>query len=113
MKKLNVIVSTLAVLLFLVPILSFGGDLDDGISKFTDDKVAKYDDLGKADTNISFIVLNATTKAKSKTSDKISEGKKKSGDANMNSVVLGVGSKVKGDIYIIDKSKGPKTNIAD
>ena len=35
-----------------------------------------------------------------------------SGDANLNSVILGAGSKVKGDIIIIDQSKGPKTNVA-
>lgn len=88
------------------------GDLDDGISKFTDDSISKYDDMGKADRNIKFIVMNAKSKANVKKGDKDKKGTN-AGDANMNSVVLGAGSKVKGDIYIIDNSKGPKTNVAD
>ena len=88
------------------------GDLDDGISKFTDDGISKYDDMGKADKNIKFIVLNAKSKAAMLKGDKDKTGQN-SGNANMNSVVLGAGSKVRGDIYIIDQSKGPKTNIAD
>jgi hypothetical protein len=88
------------------------GDLDDGISKFTDDGIGKYDELGKSDPNIKFIVLNAKSKAAMKKGDSDKAGNK-TGDANMNSVVLGAGSNIKGDIYIIDQSKGPKTNIAD
>ena len=89
-----------------------GGDLDDGISKFTDDGISKYDDMGKADKNIKFIVLNAKSKAAMLKGDKDKTGQN-SGNANMNSVVLGAGSNIRGDIYIIDQSKGPKTNIAD
>lgn len=87
-------------------------DLDDGISKFTEDGIDKYDEMGKPDQNIKFIVMNAKSKAN------IIKGNKddvsgKTGGANMNSVVMGAGSKVKGDIYIIDQSKGPKTNISE
>jgi hypothetical protein len=108
---------------FLMPFFSFiamtcfmvtaaeSSDLDDGISKFTDDGIEKYDEMGKPDQNIKFIVMNAKSKASVKKGDKDKVGT--SGDANMNSVVLGAGSKVKGDIYIIDQSKGPKTNISD
>ncbi len=96
--------------LFVLPAVS--GDLDDGISKFTDDGISKYDDMGKAGKNIKFIVLNAKSKAAMLKGDKDKIGQD-SGSANMNSVVLGAGSKIKGDIYIIDQSKGPKTNIAD
>ncbi|WP_457576839.1 hypothetical protein [Desulfomarina sp.] len=101
----------------LVPFVTGGsvlaGDLDDGISKFTDDGMSKYDDLGKADKNIKFIVINAKSKANMMKGKKGKNGKGKKGDANMNSVVLGAGSRVKGDIYIIDQSRGPKTNVAD
>jgi hypothetical protein len=108
-----------ATLIFLL--LLFGlygsvlaGDLDDGISKFTDDGISKYDDLGKADKNIKFIVVNAKSKAKAMLkSNKGEVGKGKKGDANMNSVVLGAGSKIRGDIIIIDQSRGPKTNVAN
>jgi len=39
------------------------------------------------------------------------KGEKATGDGNMNSVVMGAGSNVKGDIYIIDQSKGDKTQV--
>lgn len=90
----------------------FASDLDDGISKFTDDGMDKEDELGKPDVNIKFIVMNAKAKAATRKGDKDQIGQD-SGPATMNSVVLGAGSKVKGDIYIIDQSKGPKTNISD
>ncbi len=88
------------------------GDLDDGISKFTDDGIAKYDEMGKAGKNITFIVMNAQSKADMLKDGKDKVGSDKGGDANMNSVVLGAGSRVTGDIIIIDRSKGPKTNVA-
>jgi len=92
--------------------IALADDLDDGISKFTDDGVSKYDELGKSDQNIKFIVMNAKSKAAMLKGNKDKQGQQGSGDANMNSVVLGAGSKVKGDIIIIDQSKGPKTNVA-
>lgn len=92
--------------------LSFASDLDDGISKFTDDGMDKEDEMGKPDVNIKFIVMNAKAKAATRKGDKDKIGQDQ-GPATMNSVVLGAGSKVKGDIYIIDQSKGPKTNISD
>ena len=104
------LVSLFSLVLLIGPAVC--GDLDDGISKFTDDGISKYDDMGKADKNIKFIVLNAKSKAAMLKGDKDKTGQN-SGNANMNSVVLGAGSKVRGDIYIIDQSKGPKTNIAD
>jgi hypothetical protein len=80
------------------------GDLDDGISKFTDDSIAADDELGKPSKNIKYIIENA--KSKAKVSEK-SSGKgstktgKNSGDSNENSVVMGAGSNVHGDIIII------------
>ena len=88
-----------------------GSDLDDGISKFTDDGIEKDDEMGKADQNIKFIVMDAKSKARTMKDSKENIGGS-SGGANMNSVVLGAGSNVKGDIYIIDQGKGPKTNIS-
>jgi hypothetical protein len=110
-KKYGVIVLSL-----LLPLAGVcwvvAGDLDDGISKFTDDGMSKYDDLGKPDKNIKFIVMNAMSKANAMKDGKDKKGSNK-GNANMNSVVLGAGSRVSGDIFIIDQSKGPKTNVAD
>ena len=87
-------------------------DLDDGISKFTEDNIEKEDELGKPDQNIKFIVMNAKSKASTIKGNK-DDVSGKTGGSNMNSVVMGAGSKVKGDIYIIDQSKGPKTNISE
>jgi hypothetical protein len=98
--------------LFIAINMAQASDLDDGISKFTDDGIEKDDEMGKPDINIKFIVMNAKAKAMTKKGDKDKVGSD-SGSSNMNSVVLGAGSKVKGDIYIIDQSKGPKTNISD
>ncbi len=115
MKTMHVYILTPLVAFIAMTVLMVtaakSSDLDDGISKFTDDGIEKYDEMGKPDQNIKFIVMNAKSKASVKKGDKDKVGT--SGDANMNSVVLGAGSKVKGDIYIIDQSKGPKTNISD
>lgn len=112
MKTRYIVCLLLSLSLTLMSGMAFSSDLDDGISKFDDDGIAKYDEMGKPDQNIKFIVMNAKSKAMVKKGDKDKVGAT-SGDANMNSVVLGAGSKVKGDIYIIDQSKGPKTNISD
>ncbi len=55
---------------------------------------------------------NAKSKSAVRKGDADAKGKD-SGDANMNSVVMGAGSNIKGDVYIIDQSRGPKTNVAD
>ena len=83
-------------------------DFDDGISKATDGAISADDELGKASKNIKFII--ETAKSQAKVAEKASgEGKsnsktgKTTGDNNQNSVVMGAGSKVGGDIYIIGK----------
>ena len=91
--------------------LAQGSDLDDGISKFTDDGIEKDDEMGKADLNIKFIVMDAKAKAMTMKGDKDKVGS--TGGANMNSVVMGAGSNIKGNVYIIDQSKGPKTNVSE
>ena len=94
--------------------VALADDLDDGISKHTDDTVSGYDELGSKDRNIKFIKMNAKSQAKvrSKKGDQAMTGSSKDG-ANMNSVVMGAGSNIKGDIIIIDESKGDKTIVAD
>lgn len=83
-------------------------DFDDGISKSTDDAIAADDELGKASKNIKFIIEKS--KSQAKVTEK-SSGKgntktgKTSGDSNENSVVMGAGSNVRGDIIIIDQGK--------
>jgi hypothetical protein len=98
-----------ALMAIAVPIAGCGivmaDDLKDGISKFTDESVAKDDELGEKDPNLSYIMLKA--KAKGSSDGVVTDG------ANMNSVVVGPGSSVKGPIIIIDQSKGPKTQVVD
>ncbi len=84
-------------------------DLDDGISKHTEDEVKGYDELGSQDRNIKFIKMNAKSRAKVKGQKGLQAGQ----GANMNSVVMGAGSNVKGDIIIIDESKGNKTIVSE
>ncbi len=108
--------------IFIVVIIGFGtgtgfcGDLDDDIE--IDDKVTAYDEMGKPEKNINFIKLKAKMQAKmaQKQAEKGSKGgadsAKMQGGA-MNSVVMGAGSNVRGDIIIIDESKGDKTQVVE
>jgi hypothetical protein len=102
MKKMLI----LALILFSVSPeqVTANDDLEDKISKATDESIDKDDELGQKDHNIKFLKM----KAKSGKSSGTVQGK--SGDANMNSVVMGAGSNVRGDIIIIDESKGDKVN---
>lgn len=94
----------------------FCGDLDDGID--VDDNISSYDNLGNPEQNIKFIKMNAKSNAKRK--QKLVEkglaeddGPGGKGGGAMNSVIMGPGSNVRGDIIIIDESKGDKTQIVD
>lgn len=80
-------------------------DFDDGISKSTDEAISADDELGKASKNIKFIIEKA--KSQAKVAEKGGGGKStsKTGDSNENSVVMGAGGKIYGDIYIIDEGK--------
>ncbi len=106
----------LCTLMFSVSV-AFSSDLDDGISKYTDDNMTKWDDLGKKDRNVTFIKLNARSQAsvRSKNGDADASGTSgtSDGSANMNSVVLGAGGTIRGDVIIIDDSSGDKTQIAE
>jgi hypothetical protein len=94
--------------------LSFGGDLNDGISKYNEDGISSYDDMGSADKNINFIKQNAKSRAKVRAKlDPNSALTGQTGGGNMNSVVMGAGSNVRGDIYIIDNSKGSKSIVGN
>lgn len=104
---------------FLVTVgvgVAVSGDQDDGIA--TDDHITSYDDLGDSNQNINYIKLNAKSSAKQreksvKKGTKTDDGTGKNGSGSMNSVLMGPGSNVKGDIIIIDESKGDKTQVVD
>ena len=57
------IVFPVLVLLVSLPVAAQAGDLDDGISKFTEDSISSNDQLGQVDNNINFIKLNAKSQA--------------------------------------------------
>lgn len=78
---------------FLGAGICLGGDLDDGISKYSDESIAKDDELGKADKNLKFIVLDATMKAKN-------QGADEKQDENTNSIVIGAGANLAGTTII-------------
>ncbi len=114
-------------MIVILPLILFlsgaaaAGDLDDGISKYTDDGIGKYDELGKDQPNIKYVIQSAKSQAnvRQKSIERgIEQGDNStgstsgSGDNNLNSVVMGAGSIVRGNIYIIDQSKGDKTQIA-
>lgn len=81
----------------------FAGDLDDGISTFTEEPISADDEALKADKNINFVIQQAKTKAQKK-NDKNTNFKDGSGDQNQNSIVVGAGAQT-GDIInvIIEK----------
>lgn len=112
MKFIKVFIAFFFLVQFQAQDIVVCGDLDDGISTYTDDSIEQYDELGKKDRNVTFIKMNARSKANSQSNANTQAGSG-SGSGNMNSVVMGAGSKVKGDIIIIDDSKGDKTLIAD
>ncbi|MEA3464608.1 MAG: hypothetical protein U9R29_01095 [Thermodesulfobacteriota bacterium] len=110
--KLALLSLTIALIVVSAGICS---DLDDGISKFTDDNISKWDDLGKNNVNVKFIKLKARSQAdvRSKRGKNVDAAQGGSGGANMNSVVLGAGGTIRGDIIIIDDSRGDKTQIVE
>ncbi|MCD6527461.1 MAG: hypothetical protein J7K75_10770 [Desulfuromonas sp.] len=110
MKTISVVFTLLFVLAFSSLVVA--GDLDDGISKFTDDSISKWDDLGKKERNVNYIKLNARSQAdvRSNGSGAVQGG---SGGGNMNSVVLGAGGTIRGDVIIIDDSRGDKTQVVE
>lgn len=99
----------------VMPTSVHADDLDDGISKATDEAITKEEELGQIDKNINFIKLNAKSQAKVRSKDGTGgvDPNSASGSGNMNSVLLGPGGTVRGDIIIIDESRGDKTQIVE
>lgn len=115
-KYFFIIIFMAGVLSPFVVFMGHAGDLDDGISKYTEDGISKYDELGRIDKNIKYIKMQAKGRAMmrqlSAKGNAVTNGTS-SGQANMNSVVLGAGGVIRGDVIIIDESRGPKTQIVD
>jgi hypothetical protein len=100
-RKIFMIILCVLIVPFMSGICLGGSDLDDGIGKFTDESISQDDKIGKSDTNVNFIILNAMAdaKAKQKKGDSATSNYNDgSGDSNENSVVIGAGAQGVGDI---------------
>lgn len=119
MKKMPTIFLMLCLLVLCCAQLVGASDLDDGISKPYDEPIERDDELGQKDRNVSFIKRNARSKgdvaatAAGKKGESVQSVRGGSGPStgNLNSVVLGVGGTVRGDIVIIDQSRGDKNQV--
>ena len=102
-KWLIIILAVLIVPAFGIVSLSFGGDLDDGISKYKDDSISANDKIGKTETNVNFIVLESMAEAqkRQKAGDKNANFNDGSGDSNENSIVIESGANVDKVINVI------------
>jgi len=81
----------------------YASDLDDGISKYTDDRITKYDDLGKNAPNRAYITVKAKAKAHKKGSRSFMSGK--GGNKGVGNVNIGAGTVIKGDIIVVQTIK--------
>lgn len=88
-KTIMIATFIIAAILFNLQVCKAESDLEDDISKYKDDPISKWDELGKDSVNINFIIAEALGRIK--LTDK---------NVNINSVVIGPGSNV-GDIYNI------------
>ncbi len=106
-SKAIVIIIVAALIVVTADKICLGDDFDDGIP--IDEKVS--DTMKGPDRNIKFIIKNAKRKANRNSSkDEIGSN---SNSGAVNSVIMGPGSDVSGDIIIIDDSKGDTTVVVD
>lgn len=93
-RWINIILAILIASVFAGAGLVMASDLDDGISKATDDSIRANDKIGKPDTNINFIILESMAEAKKRqqSGDSNANFNDGSGDINENSVVCEVGA---------------------
>ncbi|MCI5162954.1 MAG: hypothetical protein D3917_13240 [Candidatus Electrothrix sp. AX5] len=106
MKKL--IFSFFTLMLIFLSVSCYALDTDDGIP--IDDSIEEYDNIGKIQTNISYTIRNAISRAY--TTAGVSAISESSNLSTVNSVTLSPGSTVEGDIVIIDQSQGGSVAIS-
>lgn len=121
MNRTARIILALCLLVLWSSSFACASDLDDGISKPYDESIERDEELGQKDRNISFIKRNAMSQADvaAKTATRgmasvrggVNAPASAPATGNLNSVVLGVGGSVRGDIVIIDQSRGDKTQV--
>ena len=99
--KLLMILSAIILTVGVTSVVALAGDLDDGISTYKDESIDDDGELGDADININFIVLDAISSAKMNQDDDNVNISDASGDSNKNSVVCEVGAEC-GSIINID-----------
>jgi len=105
--KITIMIIMALSIVFNANRLCLGNDFDDGIS--IDDKIT---DTLKSSTNLKFVMLKAKARAKGDSDNNLT-GSDSIKNGSLNSVLIGPGSNVNGDIYIIDESKGSQTVVVD
>lgn len=109
----NKLISGLVITLVLLACVCYGNDLDDGIP-IDDQPMSDFDNVNR-DVNITFIKMRAKSQAKV-TAGEVNDGEtivSKDPTGSINSVISGPGSTFRGDVIIIDQSKGDKTVVVD
>jgi hypothetical protein len=91
-----------SILIIFIGATARAGDLDDGISKYTDDSIEADSELGEPNVNLSFIVLDAISSAKIQEDEDDTNINDGSGVHNVNSVVCEPGADCSGPIFNIN-----------
>ena len=88
-------------------------EIDDGIE--IDDSIDDYHDMGKIQKNVNYVVRNSLSRAYLRmNTDKMSinDQRKLPENISVDSIIVGDGSRVQGDIILIDQSRGNKAAIS-
>lgn len=88
-------------------------DIDDGIE--IDDSIDGYHEMEKIQKNISYVIRKAISGSYSMSTEDnifVYNGNNVAGISSVNSVIVGTGGNVEGDIVIIDQSKGDKAAVS-
>ena len=75
--------------------LTYASDMDDGMGSYTDEKIQAEDEAFQEDINESFIIVGASSGGSS------SDDKDAVVDKNENSIIVGPGADISGDLIII------------
>ncbi|WP_417910787.1 hypothetical protein [Candidatus Electronema sp. PJ] len=102
-----------ATLIFFECSICLALDLDDDID--IDDSIESYHEMGKIQKNVNYVVRNAISKAyvRMNSDDMLIYDPDNSSETNaVGSIIVGPGSKVQGDIILIDQSRGNKSAVS-
>lgn len=109
--KMHLLLTMLA--FFCLDSFCFALDIDDGIE--IDDSIESHHEMGKIQKNINYVVRNAISRAYTRMGykDMLINDPSVSSETNaVGSIIVGSGSRVQGDIILIDQSRGNKSAIS-